>query len=281
MTEGPTLFERIGGAPALKAAIEEFYKRLLADPKLGCMFEDVKMHMLKYHQLAFMKVAFSTVPDDLDVPEMILQKHMRLFVNKGLNETHFDLVAGHFVQTLQDLNVAEDLIAEAASVIVPLRPVFEKGALLRSETTKTTDSGTTSPVTIVHDKIHHADQPTLMDRLGGNDAVKAAVKGLYERMLDDPALEKFFENVNMVQLKNHQISFLKIAFTQVPEDLDVVHYVTQSHARLMQDQGLNESHFDKMLSHFVDVLNELNVSEALILETSSAIGQFRSIFEAK
>jgi truncated hemoglobin YjbI len=101
------------------------------------MFEDVRVHLLKYHQLAFMKVAFSKVPDDLDVPAMILQKHMRLFLNKGLNETHFDLVAQHFVQTLQSLGFRADLVDESVGVIAPLRSVFEKGALIKSEELKT------------------------------------------------------------------------------------------------------------------------------------------------
>ncbi|GKY99836.1 hypothetical protein MPSEU_000937400 [Mayamaea pseudoterrestris] len=280
--ESPTLFDRLGGVVALRAAVEEFYKRLLDDPKLYIMFEDVKMPLLKYHQLAFMKIAFSKIPDDLDVAELILQKHMRLFLNKGLNETHFDIVAQHFVETLHHLGIGNDLVNEAAGIIVPLRPVFQKGALLKLEQDKAKADGKASPVTtIVHDQTHHANEPTLIDRLGGNDMVKAAVKSLYERMLDDPMLEPFFESINLAQLKHHQISFLKIAFTQVPSDLDVTQYLGQTHARLIQEQGLNAMHFDRMLSHFANALIELNVSEGVIQEAASAIGAFRVVFEAK
>jgi hemoglobin len=110
MTNSPTLFDRLGGIPALRAAVDEFYKRLLADPKLFAMFDDVKMPLLKTHQLAFMKVAFSKIPDTLDVPQLIFTKHMRLFLEKGLNETHFDLVAQHLVETLQHLKIQPNLI---------------------------------------------------------------------------------------------------------------------------------------------------------------------------
>lgn len=53
-------------------------------------------------------------------------KHYRLFA-RGLDESHFDKVATHFVETLQHLGVAQSLIDEAVSVIAPLRVVFENG----------------------------------------------------------------------------------------------------------------------------------------------------------
>eukprot|EP00957_Ditylum_brightwellii_P102394 7805314-Ditylum_brightwellii.AAC.1 len=56
----------------------------------------------------------------------MFKKHFRLF-EKGLNETHFDSVAKHFVETLQHLGVAQELIDEAVGIIAPLRDVFVKG----------------------------------------------------------------------------------------------------------------------------------------------------------
>jgi hypothetical protein len=78
------------------------------------------------HQLNFFKLAFTEIPPDLDVGAMLLDKHLKLF-EEGLNETHFDIVAGHFVAVLQHFGVSQPLIDEAAGVIMPLRPVFEQG----------------------------------------------------------------------------------------------------------------------------------------------------------
>lgn len=123
----PTLMEKLGGVPALKATVEEFYKRILGDADLAPFFDDVTMTALKMHQLAFLKIAFSRIPEDLDVPKLIKKKHARLF-DKGLNATHFDKVAGHLVAALNHLNVPSDLIDECVSVVAPLRVVFEQGA---------------------------------------------------------------------------------------------------------------------------------------------------------
>jgi hemoglobin len=123
-----TLLDRLGGVPALRAAVAEFYNRLLADPALAIMFVDVPMPLLRTHQFMFLKTAFTSIPDNFDVYNHILQKHMRLFFDKGLDETHFDLVATHFVQTLQHLGISAELVNEVVGIVVPLRGAFAEGA---------------------------------------------------------------------------------------------------------------------------------------------------------
>jgi truncated hemoglobin YjbI len=69
-------------------------------------------------------MAFTEIPADMDVAKYMVDKHARLFQEKGLNASHFDLIAGHLVAALQQLNVAENLIAEVVAIVGPLRPVF-------------------------------------------------------------------------------------------------------------------------------------------------------------
>lgn len=52
--------------------------------------------------------------------------HKHLIDEQGLDETHFDIVAGHFSDTLSELGVAPDVKAEAVGVVATLRPIFEK-----------------------------------------------------------------------------------------------------------------------------------------------------------
>lgn len=122
-----TLADRMGGEGALKAAISGLYKRILADSDLAPFFKGVDMSKQESHQLRFFKVAFGHVPPSMDVPKLILDKHAHLF-EMGLNESHFDKVAGHLVASLEELGVARALIDEAVAVIGPLRAVFEQAA---------------------------------------------------------------------------------------------------------------------------------------------------------
>lgn len=281
MTEGSssstTLFVRLGGTPAVRAAVDEFYKRILDDERLAFFFDSTTVPQLKLHQLEFFKLAFGRMPDDLDVPKMLYEKHHRLFVEQGLNETHFDMVAGHFAATLQHMEISQELIDEATAVVLPLRPVFEKGAKEATSSKSSSEEKKEEP-NVLHASEPGAKQETLMDKLGGNAAVKAAVEGLYTKLLDDPDLAPFFNEVNMPNLKIHQIEFMKVAFTQIPDDLDVAALMKDKHASLFKN-GLNEKHFDKVAGHFVAVLKELNVPQELIDEAVAVIGPLRGVFE--
>jgi hypothetical protein len=88
---------------------------------------------------------------------------------------------------------------------------------------------------------------TLIGRLGGMDDVAATAEDMYE---SDASMAPFFENVCMVHLKYHQIQFMKIAFTQIPDDLDVPMYLRKRHMKLFaHKKGLNETHFDNGFEH--------------------------------
>lgn len=123
-----TLLERLGGVDAVRTAIDELYVRLTTDKKLKFFFEGANLSKIKIHQLHVMKLAFTEIPKDVDVQALMLEKHQRLFREKGLNATHFDFVAKHFVGALEHLGVNQELIDEAVGVIAQLRPVFEQGA---------------------------------------------------------------------------------------------------------------------------------------------------------
>lgn len=75
-----------------------------------------------------MSIAFTEIPEDMDVATLISEKHKRLFA-MGLDERHFDVVAGHFVATLKHLGVKQAEIDEAVGIIGPLRPVFVEAAI--------------------------------------------------------------------------------------------------------------------------------------------------------
>jgi len=121
------LLEKIGGPAALEAAVEIFYEKIVADPNVAKFFDGVDMDKLKAHQRDFLTLALTEVPEGVDVPKMMDTKHSQFF-KQGLNETHFDHVAGHLVATLDGLQVRKDYIDEIVAIVSPLRAVFEEGA---------------------------------------------------------------------------------------------------------------------------------------------------------
>jgi hemoglobin len=113
-TAETTLYYRIGGEPSVRAAVERFYERVLADPSLTHFFDGVSMARLKSHQFAFISQALGG-PRQYSGATM-RDAHSRL----AIEQRHFDLVAGHLVATLRELGVPEEIVAQIAGAVTPL-----------------------------------------------------------------------------------------------------------------------------------------------------------------
>ena len=114
-TTEKTLFERIGGMAAVDAAVDKMYDKILADPELTPFFEKLDMAKQRASQKAFVAMAFggptNYTGDDLT------HAHARLVKYQGLNDKHFDLVAGHLKSALEELNVPVELVNEVLTVV--------------------------------------------------------------------------------------------------------------------------------------------------------------------
>ena len=108
-----TLFDKIGGEAAVDAAVDIFYRKVLADDTINKFFDGVDMETQAAKQKAFLTMAFGG-------PHSYTGKDMRLghahLVEKGLNGSHFDAVMENLGATLTELGVPGDLIGEAAAI---------------------------------------------------------------------------------------------------------------------------------------------------------------------
>ena len=272
-TKREYLLDRLGGEAALKGVVYEFYGRMLEDPQLKRFFQGIDMKKLRDHQYKFMEIAFTTVPDDVKVAELIATKHANLFL-RGLNETHFDMVAGHLVATLEHLHVPQAQITEVVAVVGALRDVFEANSVAGQKKRKEA----------VEEKMvassTNAPSDVLLDRMGGQAALKGAVYEFYGRILEDPQLAPFFAHTDMKKLRDHQYKFMEIAFTEIPKDMDVVGYLAEKHERLFE-KGLNATHFDLVAGHLVATLHHLHVKQDVIDDVVATVGPLRVVFDRK
>lgn len=109
-----SIYERIGGPLAVKAAVEEFYVRVLADPSLQGFFTKTDMTALTARQIQFFTTALGG-PALYKGPDM-KKAHAHL----AIEQKHFNAVAGHLVATLKSLGVAEWTINQIVAAVAPL-----------------------------------------------------------------------------------------------------------------------------------------------------------------
>lgn len=108
-----SLYDRIGGEAAVDAAVDLFYRKVLADDRINTWFEDIDMDRQRAKQKAFLTFAFGG-PANYSGKDM-REGHAHLVV-RGLNDNHFDAVMENLGATLKELGVADELISEAAAI---------------------------------------------------------------------------------------------------------------------------------------------------------------------
>ena len=109
------LYEEIGGRPALQAAVDVFYRRLLADPELARFFP----HGVAAQHRAFLVTALG---EALGGPEryrgpLLPDAHRHL----GITDAQFDRTAAHLSGALDELGVPRPLAGQVIAVVAKLR----------------------------------------------------------------------------------------------------------------------------------------------------------------
>ena len=113
-----SVYEQIGGAGAVEAAVERLYEKILADPDIRGYYAQTDLSRLKAHQRAFLTAALGG-PDTYS-GLTIRQAH----AGRGVTEAAFDGVVAHLVATLGELAVPADLIPQIVAALAPLKPAI-------------------------------------------------------------------------------------------------------------------------------------------------------------
>lgn len=112
-TQNISLYEQLGGEPAVNAAVDIFYRKVVGDARINRFFFGVDMARQAAKQKAFLTMAFGG-PHHYTGLDM-RRGHAKL-VEMGLNDSHFDAVLDHLGSTLAELNVPENLIDQVIAI---------------------------------------------------------------------------------------------------------------------------------------------------------------------
>jgi hemoglobin len=109
-----SIYESIGGEPALAAVVDDFYLRVLADPQLAGFFAGANMPKLKGRQVEFFAAA-------LGGPDAYQGLGLRkVHAGRGISQAAFDKVTFHLTAALTAAGVPAQTIVEIAEAITPL-----------------------------------------------------------------------------------------------------------------------------------------------------------------
>jgi hemoglobin len=110
-----SLYELIGGAPVVAAAVEELYLRALANPRLAAYFAQTSIVQLKEHQRVFLTWL---VGGPVDAAGYSLRAaHAGL----GITNADFDRIVQHLIDSLTHIKIDAALVERIIAEVGPLR----------------------------------------------------------------------------------------------------------------------------------------------------------------
>jgi hemoglobin len=106
---------------------------------------------------------------------------------------------------------------------------------------------------------------SMFARLGGREAITAAVEQFYQRVLADSELKPFFAATNMTWLKLRQTQFMVQALGGPQE------YTGKSMKQAHAGRAIEPRHFQRVAGHLSETLAALKVPKSLIGEVMTAV----------
>jgi len=115
---------------------------------------------------------------------------------------------------------------------------------------------------------------SIFDKLGGASIINVATELFYKKILADPYINFFFKDLNMTKQLEKQKSFLTKIFggphKYTGENMRHVH------RHLVKEHGLDDTHFDQLMSHLRSTLAEVGIEKELIHEAMKVTESFRN-----
>ncbi|GGX95845.1 group I truncated hemoglobin [Streptomyces minutiscleroticus] len=115
-TSTTSLFEQLGGEPAVAAVVDVFYDKVLSDPDLAPYFAGVDLDRLKQHQRRFIGQALGATRPYSGRSMRKAHEHL------AITDAAFGRVVEHLAASLAQAGVDEPTIGTIAEALLPLKP---------------------------------------------------------------------------------------------------------------------------------------------------------------
>jgi hemoglobin len=115
-----------------------------------------------------------------------------------------------------------------------------------------------------------SEEPTIYDKIGGQEAIETVVEDFYVRVLADEKLADFFTGTNMSRLKGKQVEFFSAALGG-PEP-----YTGAPMKQVHQGRGIMMEHFMLVAGHLSDSLLAAGVPQDIVDQIIAAVSPLAS-----
>lgn len=111
----PSYYDRLGGAPTIKEAVERFYVRLLDDPELAPYFADTDLAKLKRHQVLLLSQVLGG-PSEYGGRELSAAHQ-----GMGITGAEYEKVGAHLLAVLGEMGAPGEIADAVAQTLKSVR----------------------------------------------------------------------------------------------------------------------------------------------------------------
>lgn len=108
------LYDELGGAPAISAALDRFYAQIPENPIVSPFFAGVDFARLKERATPFVTMALGGPNEYTGAGLRAVHRHL---VGMGLSDDAFDGFVGLFEDVMKELGVPADKMAEVMAIL--------------------------------------------------------------------------------------------------------------------------------------------------------------------
>jgi len=111
-----TPYAVLGGSPGVRALVDDFYRRVVGDPRLAAFFDGVDLARLKRHQVL-------VIGEVLGGPGGYDGAGLRAgHAGLGITPADYALVGGHLIATFTDAGAAPQVLAAVRDTLGAVEP---------------------------------------------------------------------------------------------------------------------------------------------------------------
>ncbi|GLC67218.1 hypothetical protein PLESTF_000530200 [Pleodorina starrii] len=246
------LVEKLGGPAHVFNVVASFYAKLFNDPELKYFFVSLSDRKLRGKQFKLMVYLFGgpSAYAAASPGGNLRCVHAKMVKENGLNVEKFDRVAKMMLESLEEEEASQEVIAGVLkNVDVARDAIFTPGAdeLVSKEEMVAEVAG--------------LDQE-LVGRLGGPEAVYDLISKFYSLLFNDPEIKYFF-TLTAERLRTKQFKFMRYLVGgpgTYTGDLRCVH------AGMVSERGLDAAKFARAVGHLTTAMDELGVPAEVVSE---------------
>jgi len=121
-----SLYDAIGGLPALEAAVQRFCERVKTDTEIAAFFAGMDLHQQKSYLIAYLHQAVGGRTRHTGATMRRSHAHVQI------GQREFDVVANHLAATLMELGISDDLVAAVMNRVRPLSAQIVNSSVVKA-----------------------------------------------------------------------------------------------------------------------------------------------------